>query len=401
MKRAIFVPMALAIIGLSALAQGPDERGSVLRTPGFDAPPLAPVVPKSPAAQPPAKGASMQSPDLMRIFAPGAVPAEPADPNARRGLALEEVPDINKDLNVTPAAGPWMIMVISYPGKDGPTQARKMCLEIRQTNRVPAFTFMYGAEERRKELERVKKIMDDQQQFFKQHNIAPTEPLRLRHQQIDVHSAVLIGGYATDEAAKAALARVREWKQPDEKKVDLEVKHYRGVDSKGEKVEAFYVNPFKRAFVVRNPTTKITPVGEAKLDVATLKRMNADEPYSLFNCKKPFTLAVKEFQTQHRMLDRDTSASLWDKLVPLQKSAPRDSAADNAHNLVDLLRTKMKYEAFVLHSKFSSTVTVGGFDGPDDPALRAMQDRLAAMFSSPGAAMLQCFHRPVPMEVPR
>jgi hypothetical protein len=61
----------------------------------------------------------------------------------------------------------------------------------------------------------------------------------------------------------------------------------------------------------------------------------------------------------------------------------------------------MKHEAFVLHSKFSSTVTVGGFDGPDDPALRAMQDRLSAMFSSPGAAMLQCFHRPVPMEVPR
>ena len=48
----------------------------------------------------------------------------------------DDAPDINTDLNVTPAAGPWMIMIISYPGNEGAVRARKMCMEIKNTMRV-------------------------------------------------------------------------------------------------------------------------------------------------------------------------------------------------------------------------------------------------------------------------
>jgi hypothetical protein len=61
----------------------------------------------------------------------------------------------------------------------------------------------------------------------------------------------------------------------------------------------------------------------------------------------------------------------------------------------------VKLEAYVLHSKFSSTVTVGSYDSPDDPALKAMQETLATRFNQHPFTMVQFFHRPVPMAVPR
>ena len=43
-------------------------------------------------------------------------------------------------ISVTPAAGKWMIFVISYRGANGPQQARKMTVELRG-RRVPAYVF--------------------------------------------------------------------------------------------------------------------------------------------------------------------------------------------------------------------------------------------------------------------
>lgn len=391
-----------AFVSLASLwAQGPDGGGAVLRS-GFEdpvRPTASPTKPADNAASPvnaaPSAPKSSAS-DYLRTIFPEASPVEPADPSARRGFDLDEIPDINKDLQITPQAGAWMIMVISYTGKEGPMRARKMCIELRTKNRVPAYVFVYGAEERRKELERVRKIVEQQQAFFKQNNLTPDQPLRIRHQHIDVHHAVLIGGYPDNASATAALATVRAWPQPDPSKVDLDVGHY---VHPGGKKEAGYINPFKRAFVCRNPTVKNDAPAEPKIDVAAMRRLTGDEPYSLFNCKKPYTLAVKEFQTPFMMHDRDTPSTIWESLTG-SKVERQDSARISAHNLADVLR-KVKLEAYVLHSKFSSTVTIGSFDSPDDPALRSMQELLAERFNQPPFTQIQFFHRPVPMAVPR
>lgn len=399
---------ALLVFGFASLlgvsAQGPDGKGSVLRSPFDDpaprpAPPSQPLPEQSPPDAAPARSTA-NTPDYLRSIFPDVVPVDPAAPGARRGFEYEAIPDINKDIELTPAAGNWLIMVISYPGKDGAAQARKFCLELRAKHRVPAYVFVFGAEERRKEYERVKKIFDQQQAFFKQNNMTPDQPIRLRHQQIDVHHAVLMGGYPDDEAAKRALTTVKEWPQPDEKKVDLEVKSYtRGEGAKAEAVR-FYVNPYKRSFVCRNPTVKHEAAEPVKLDVAALRRFNADEPYSLFNCKKTYTLAVKEFQTPNVMHDRETNGSIWNSLGGFGKTERPDTTKISAHNLADTLR-KIKLDAYVLHAKFSSSVTVGSYDSVDDPALKAMQETLAVRFNQQPFSQIQFFHRPVPMAVPR
>jgi hypothetical protein len=387
---------------LSVPAQGPDDKGSVFRNPFAE--PAAPSSPPPAAAPRPMPEAGKSSfPDIVN-----------SDGAARRLINPDDAPDINRDIQVTPAAGNWLIMVIDYissppadgrPGRDGAVEARKMCFELRNKYRVPAFVFQYGKEERRKEYDRVKKIYDQQQKFFKESNFWPEQPLRYSMRHIDVQHAVLMGGYPDVDAANRALVKVHKWELPDPSKVALETIYYQGVDPKArdKKADSQYLNPFKRAFACRNPSVK-QDAQQERVDVAALKRLNADESYSLFTCKKPFTLAVKEFQTPHSymMPDRAAAPTVWDKLTG---SAPeQDVAKINAHRLAQALRA-FNLEAFVLHSKYSSSVTVGSFDGPNDPALIAMQDSLAARFNRPEFAQFQAqvqfFHRPVPMAIPR
>jgi hypothetical protein len=60
-----------------------------------------------------------------------------------------------------------------------------------------------------------------------------------------------------------------------------------------------------------------------------------------------------------------------------------------------------KVEAYVLHTKYGSVVTVGGYDTPDDPRLRQMQERFARLSQDPNYARLEFLATPVPMPVPR
>jgi hypothetical protein len=407
MKLRLF-PLPLGVLGfislLSLSAQGPDDKGSVLRSP-FDAPPppsrtFAPPSPGAPARAP-STPSLPATPDYLKSIFPDAVPVEPGAPGVRRGINPDEISDINRDLQVTPAAGPWLIMVISYPGKDGAAHARKMCFELKATHRVPAYVFVFGAKEQRQEYERAKKILDEQQALLKAKGLTLEEAPRLNIKRIELQHAVLIGGYSDDVAANKALTKIRGWSPPDPDKVVLETMFYRAGDTKDKKGggEIIYVNPFKRAFVCRNPTIEQQSTKEAKLDIAALRRLNADESFSLLNCRKPFTLAVKEFDTPRAVVDRATPSSIWEK-VGITSSEHKDPARESAHNLAEALR-KMKFEAYVLHSKFSSTVTIGSFDGPNDPTLRSTQESLAARFNDPRfTTWIKMMPRPVPMAVP-
>jgi hypothetical protein len=69
-----------------------------------------------------------------------------------------------------------------------------------------------------------------------------------------------------------------------------------------------------------------------------------------------------------------------------------DTAAHNAHNMAELMRKSMNLEAYVLHTRFSSLVTVGGFDRLDDPRLRSTQELLTSRLKVPSV---------LPMAVPR
>jgi hypothetical protein len=68
---------------------------------------------------------------------------------------------------------------------------------------------------------------------------------------------------------------------------------------------------------------------------------------------------------------------------------------------------KLGFAAYVLHTRHNSVVTVGAFDGMDDPKLKMVQQQLARLSFRDKATglsvqeQLKMFAQPMPMEVPR
>src|SRR5262249_54485898 len=137
----------------------------------------------------------------------------------------QERPDPNKDIAVTPSQGPWMIYIESYTGPEAPIFARQMVTELRNTYKLHAYVHNHGAEERRKEYERVREIIKKQQDFIKESGAIAT-PIRVRHMRIEEQCAVLVGGYKTDDEAKSALQRMRNLPPPDPTRVRLATWYY-------------------------------------------------------------------------------------------------------------------------------------------------------------------------------
>lgn len=433
MKRVLLAAIVLAAsLGLIArgmlaprvIGQGPGPSGpgddvrSVLKVPFSDPPanlPPSPNQPRYPAEQPnPNLKAAPAVKMLWQQNQPDQSPFPNLTPTATvlqqkekilAKIAPREGPDPNQDILVHPGLGQWMICLISYSGNESPAMARKMVVEMRSTYRLNAFIFNYGQEEKRREYERVRAEIDRQINVFKQNNVSLDQPLRVPHQRIEDQVAVLVGGYPTEEAAKRMLDKMKDFKPPSPDKVHMHTKFGGLTDpndpSRITTGEHVYVNPFKRAFLVSNPTTKVErPKEWDQLDIAVLRKMNADEDFSLLKCKKPITLAVKHFRTPTVVQPKSSTGQFLESLGLGNKTNERtDAAAESAHNLAELLR-KSKLDAYVLHTKFLSVVTVGGYESHDDPALRATQNLFVTRLNEQ-LKFLDLFPTPVPMFVPK
>jgi hypothetical protein len=411
MKRTI---LALAVLSSASLLVSPMARGQAPTQPGKGLPfDLGPGD----------KGATLKQPWLETGTPPAATPpptqgfiqgfVESASPKAVQGpssLVPYDTTGINNDILVTPELGEWMIMVASYSGREGPMRARKMVVELRRVYRLPAYVFNFGAEEKRKELERVTRLIEQQKAELKAQGITSDQPIHVRHARIEEHCAVLIGGYPNVDAANKVRNELKRI-EPDPKVFMLEkpgdlfdVKFYTpNPDSKGEtRQDATYVNPFTRAIPVRNPAVKHERPVE-KLDISVLRRINADERYNLLKCNKRFTLVIKQFNMLGVATARNDpapSTAGWDPLGAFKKSAdPVDYAAENAHRLAEALRLGNKLEAYVMHTKHYSLVTIGGYDSLEDPHLRSMQNIIETRLV-PQMQAMELFPKAMPMEIP-
>lgn len=377
MRRWIVLALAIGagLVPAGVFGQGPGAQPAKLKDPFVE------------AMQPPPSGLPYAQTQ----------PTAPAGQPSRTAPAPNQ-PDPNQDILVTDRQGPWMILVNWYSGQDSPAMARQMVMELRHQYHLPAYVFNRGAEERRKEEERVRGIIEKQKEFFQQKGMSLATALRVKRMHIEEQCAVLVGDYPDDEAARRALNDIRKLKPPDPNRVKLSTMFYQDVDEKTGKVnkqEAMYVNPFLKAFVVRNPLVAFDrPKDLDKADLAVLQKLNRDESLSLLTCKKSYTLVVKQFSTPTAVQPRSASGTFLETLGLGGKTGDGiDTAAHNAHNLAELMRKPpFSLEAYVLHTRFSSLVTVGGFDRPDDPRLRSTQELLTTRLKVPSV---------MPMPVPR
>jgi hypothetical protein len=306
---------------------------------------------------------------------------------------------------VTPQAGPWMILAACYTGPDAQQKAEELIQEIRaHYNNLPAYGFNRGEEERRKERERIAEMKERQREYLRKQGLPEDTPLRSpKTVRIEDQFAVLVGGYKDMETARKDLDRIRKLEPP------RKLQHTAYVpDAATGRMQEQAVNPFKTAFVVPNPTASVEKAADDKPD-PRLKEYNADESYSLLKCPKPWTLVVKSYQGASVIQSQSTPNSVMEKLGLGKKAGDLLNAnAKMAHQVAEILRTKqLGFEAYVLHTEHNSYVTVGGFDGSDDPKLEQMQRFFINEMNRPGSGLnqlhfrAQFFPQPMPMPVPR
>jgi hypothetical protein len=307
--------------------------------------------------------------------------------------------DPYEGIRVTPQAGAWLICLASFSGKESPDFARQMIACVRNKYHMPAYVFDYENQKQRAENEAEREY-------------ARTHPgHRPRITRIEEHCAILVGGYPTVDAANAALKEIHKWPPPDihlpsgaipfPSKYDV-VKGKDGQDS----ANIVIFNPCATAFAIRNPVSPETqPALKPKFDPAW-PRMNSDEEFSIYGCRKPWTLAITQYNCFSSTQRAQDSPSMLEKLwnSAHARNDQIDVAALNAHDLAKFLR-RCNLEAYVLHTKTSSIVTVGGFMSPNDPnmdgACRQLLDIRRQLDSRAGKTdLVQFFPNPMPMEVP-
>lgn len=429
MKRigvALLVSMGLVVFWAGNHGDAQDPGGGVLRNPFADPPPGG--TPANPGSLPPVNpaGPPAQSGSAQRLFgnnnAATPTPAPfpdlgPRDPYVSVLEKLKPNPNlaINRDIEVTPQVGPWLIQLTYYQGPEAPQMAREMVAYLRgEPYKLPAYVFNHGTEEKQKEYERVqreharqKEIIAKQKEALKNQDIIYGS-MRVPYVRVEEQVAVVVGGYRDEATARRALDDIHKLKPPDPKKVKLPTifgGHNDPKDPKNLQVrdtEILYISPFRTAWVARNPTMKSeSQADQDVMDLKLLKKYNHDEPFSLLQAKKPYTLVVKVIQVPTAIQGRNEKTSALDIMTVLKVGDPVDAAAQSAHNLAELLR-KAKLDAYVLHTKFSSIVSIGQFDSVDDPNLRAMQNLLAERLrvDTGREDIIKFLPRPVPMEVP-
>jgi hypothetical protein len=304
-----------------------------------------------------------------------------------RGNAGVEA-DPAKEYLVTPDAGPWMICATCYVGPQSAQLAHEMVLEIRSRYGLPAFVRNKGEEQRREQRERLKKY----------HEEHPEANVPLRIERIQDQCAVLIGGYPDMDSAHRMLKQVKKFPPPSNERLCPIFSEVGPANEDGNApIRIAAANPFAKSFVCRNPSMPAENKMANRKNDPLLKKFNAGEKYSLLQCKKPYTLMVAAYQGMST-IQQEEKTSFMEKLWGNNHAL--EASGQNAHNLAEVLHNPpLGFEAYVLHIREGSIVTIGGFDSPDDPRLRevekALQERMRV---DQGGVFLA---NPLPIEVPR
>ena len=310
-------------------------------------------------------------------------------------------PDVNRDIAVTPQAGPWLICVASYSGPNAPGLARQLALQVRERHRLNAYVFNHADEERRK----------IRAEFERMQALHPDVPMRRKTVRLEEQCAVLVGGYPDDVAAGAALKAVRKLPLPElklptgEPAYDYMVTSVPDPENKGMTLQRTPVNPFTTAFAIRNPTVP-QQQQRPKFDPAWAK-LNAYEEYSLLKCRRRYTLVVKEY-LGNTVVQPHTGVSGFMDMLGLGNRVGEGlrGAGKQSHELAKFLRDpRLGFKAYVLHTRNSSIVTVGEFDDLNGEEMQRLQRQIASLKFSAGNQggpdPIGLMAHPAPMEVPR
>jgi hypothetical protein len=361
---------------------------------------------------PPTGGVGASAANPFGGIAPAATQPPPAPPE---DLTINSALGLNHPWAVTPETGPYFICVKSYsrpsrpkPGDNGPSaraMAEELATEIRDLHRVQAFLYEYISDERRAEAASIAAARERARIFAGQLDKYRQEAqlkgmafldddrgrIRVHYKTVNYNDqiAVLVGPFQTDKDAREALETLRKWPSPKNPNLmDSAAYVHQGRDGKPVAM-AGHLNPYLTAHVVPNPAVQHSQPIEIGAGVDPfIVKLNEGRPYSLLKATKGWTLGVKSFCAPVQIVSKDSSSDtgIMGRLGLSKGADVLKAGAEQAEQLVAALRAMkdaegrpLGLEAFVLHTRNASLVTIGQFDGPNDPALLQTKQLLTSM----------------------
>ncbi len=323
-------------------------------------------------------------------------------------------------------AGNYLISVKSYldaPELKGQVNAKKQAEElvefIRNEYRLPAYIYIRGMEEKLKQQkwieDKKRKFLEFQKKFGNQDSVV----FRYKVEPVSLEYGVLIGGpeagWKEDVPARKVLNELRKSKNlPPQHLLDTFVYIPQNnlptptTNSKNKnQLGTAAVNPFVTSFVAWNPTIP-RPKQEMNERDPALKHFNQGEEYSLLKCRKKWTIVVRVYNTFAVVTDMEGKGggnSILGDLFGTRSARATDASGMAAHEMAKLLRSlNPPFEAYVIHMRNCSVVTVGGFNQDNDPKLLELQKTLSNLKftdQKSGTEMESLLTKPVIMKIPR
>ena len=285
----------------------------------------------------------------MTVFATAILPEADARIEAVKG----------KKYKLTKRHGPWMIMVASLrdipesrrsKGLSAQDAADELVYELRRRG-IPAYTFSQES------------VI---QRFNTLDRLGREERRSYAAQRAMI--SVIAGNYSDsdDDVAQKTLKYLKNFHP----KVITENGVYNKTPGQP--------GPLSGAFLTINPLLSPKEVAHRKQD-PLIAKLNSGIEYSLLKNKGKYSLVVASFYGNS--VTKTATSRFQNATESLKVSNSLDQAAENAWTLAKALRNAKSYgfpagtpqniEAYVLHEKYRSIVTVGSFDAPDDNRIAA------------------------------
>lgn len=332
---------------------------------------------------------------------------------------------------LTPREGPWLIHVASFRGDQSLEFAQRLADEVRTKHRLLSFVYSMNEEDAKRDREQLKQY---QMQFVGTDKVAESnERQKFKTVRIVKEYSVFVGNFPDMEKAREQAETIKAFPPPASipsyglnlfnesnavEKADPQSSDLAGIfklktTSRSEDRKILNQklgNPFRQAFVVRNPflsKSTVPPVVTQQKSVPmdpTWPALNEKEKYSIFTNAKPWTLVVAKFAPP-----TDVQASATGSVVQSGVGVPGqnlgknlEAAAETARQVADLLRDGGKgYDAYVFHTRQYSLVTVGAFESRYDPKMEQawtiLKDFAESQQSGPFSLLLKM---PLPMQIP-
>ena len=170
--------------------------------------------------------------------------------------------------------------------------------------------------------------------------------------------------------------------------------------------------PLSGAFLTINPLVSAEQLNESKRN-RYLVDLNSDGDFSLLDCEGKYTLIVATFYGNSKTQALNTDGAFQEENDSQNLGTSLDASAFKAWEFCKALRTAKNYgydenyEAYVLHTRYKSYVTIGSFDDANDPRIAELKQLMGAKVhqtagnsNSTFAEMFSIPRNPGPGQVP-